>query len=257
MTLHHQHFGEGRPLIILHGLFGSSDNWQTLARRFAEHREVFVVDQRNHGRSPHSDAFSYPILAEDLRDFMDRQSIESATVIGHSMGGKTAMYFAGMYPHRMDALIVADMGVKSYPPHHQDVLEAFHAIEPETLESRGEAEDRLKPIIGNRAVRQFLLKNLNRRKDGSYEIRVNYRVLEEKMDEILKPVPEEPVDLPALFVAGKKSDYIPEEDHDAIRKIFPRAEFVELDAGHWLHAEDPDGFYTAVMDFETKRIEGS
>lgn len=254
MKLYHQHFGEGRPFIILHGLFGSSDNWVTLAKRIAEDRSVYIVDQRNHGRSPHSKEFGYSILARDLRDFMDEHSIETATILGHSMGGKTAMFFAQMFPERVDSIIVADMGIKQYAPHHQVIFEAFHAVHPESLESRAEAEERMAPIIGNRAVRQFLLKNLYRRKDGTYCLRVNFEVLEERMDDVLRAVPDEPVDIPTLFITGEKSDYVPVEDHDAIRKIFTKAKFVSLPAGHWLHAEDPEGFYDAVMNFETKRV---
>ncbi len=253
MKLHYQHLGQGRAFIILHGLFGSSDNWLTLARQISQDRSVYIVDQRNHGRSPHSDEFDYDILARDLRDFMDEHSIDTATLLGHSMGGKTAMFFAQMFPERVDSLIVADMGVKEYSPHHQDILKAFRAIHPESLERRSEAEERIEPIIGNRAIRQFLLKNLYRRKDGSYCIRVNFEVLEKRMDEILRAVPDKPVDVPTLFIAGERSNYIPVEDHEAISEIFTRAKFVSLPAGHWLHAEDPEGFYDAIMNFETKR----
>lgn len=254
MKLHFQHFGQGRPFIILHGLFGSSDNWVTLAKRIAQDRSVYIVDQRNHGRSPHSDDFSYPILARDLHDFMDEHSIDTATILGHSMGGKVAMYFAQMFPERVDSIIVADIGAKQYSPHHQVIFKALHAIHPESLERRAEAEERIAPIIDNRSIRQFLLKNLYRRRDGTYCIRVNFEVLEERMDEILQAVPSKPVDVPTLFIAGEKSNYIPAEDHDAIRKIFTTAKFVSLPAGHWLHAEDPEGFYDAIVDFETKRI---
>lgn len=254
MKLAFKKMGEGEPLIILHGLFGSSDNWQTLGKRFAEDFEVYLVDQRNHGRSPHSDEFNYDILADDLRDFMEEHGLEKAHLLGHSMGGKTVMRFGQKYPGHTLSLMVADMGIKAYQPHHQKVLEAFHAINPETLKARSEAEDRIKDIIPDFGVRQFLLKNLYRKKEGGYGLRPNYKVLEERMPEILEHLPEERTeDVPTLFIRGTKSDYVLDEDKDEIRSVFPKAEFADLQAGHWLHAEDPDGFYEKVMDFVTKR----
>lgn len=243
--------GSGDPLIILHGLFGSSDNWQTLGKKFAEFSEVFILDQRNHGKSPHSEDFNYDILAEDLGDFMDHHGIDRANLLGHSMGGKTVMRFAQKYPEMVKKLIIADMGIKSYPPHHQDVLRAFHALEPETLKSRSEAEERIAPIISDFGVRQFLLKNLYRSKEYGYGIRANFRVLEKEMDNILAPLPYEEVDAVSLFIRGLHSDYVPHEDYASIEHVFPNAQFVELEAGHWLHAEKPMEFYEAVKNFVT------
>lgn len=251
MTLAFRQMGSGEPLIILHGLFGSSDNWQTLGKKFAEFNEVFLVDQRNHGKSPHSDDFDYDILADDLKDFMAQHGLLRATLLGHSMGGKTVMRFAQKYPEMVEKLIVADMGIKSYPPHHQDVLRAFHAIKPGTLTSRSEAEERIAPIISDFGVRQFLLKNLYRSKETGYGIRANYLVLEREMDRILDPLPEGEVEIEALFIRGLKSDYVPYEDYESIRTVFPNARFVELEAGHWLHAEKALEFFEAVKIFVT------
>jgi pimeloyl-ACP methyl ester carboxylesterase len=252
MKLAFKKMGSGTPMIILHGLFGSSDNWQTLGKRFAEDFEVYLIDQRNHGRSPHSEEFDYDILADDLYGFMEEHHIDSAVLIGHSMGGKTVMRFAQKHPEKAEKVIVADMGIKSYPPHHKDVLAAFHAIEPETLSSRSEAEDRIADIIPNFGVRQFLLKNLYRTKDGGYGIRPNFKVLEREMLKILAPLPEEKVEVDTLFLYGEKSDYVPSEDHREIEKVFPAAQFVGLQAGHWLHAEKPDDFYDEVKKFVTQ-----
>ena len=252
MKLAFKQMGQGEPMIILHGLFGSSDNWQTLGKKFAADFSVYLVDQRNHGRSPHSDEFDYNILAEDLNDFMKEHDIDKAILLGHSMGGKTVMRFAALYPEKVDKMIVADMGVKAYKPHHHEVLKAFHAIEPETLESRSEAEERIKDILPIRGVRQFLLKNLYRKKEGGYGLRVNFRVMEAEMDRILEAHPPGAIDVKALFIRGIKSDYIPDADFDQIREIFPKAEFADLPAGHWLHAEDPEGFYREVKKFVTK-----
>jgi len=249
MKLEFKRMGDGEPLIVLHGLFGSSDNWQTLGRRFAENYAVYLLDQRNHGRSPHSDDFNYELLAEDLREFMDDHGIDKAHVLGHSMGGKVAMRFGQMFPDRVLSLIVADMGIKAYRPHHELVLKAFHTIEPESLNSRAEAEDRIKPIIDDFGVRQFLLKNLYRKKDGGYGIRVNFRVMEREMDAILEALPKESVNVPVLFLYGENSDYVEPGEFDSIRSVFPSTEFVGIKAGHWLHAEEPERFYEETMKF--------
>ena len=251
MKLAFKKMGAGKPMIILHGLFGSSDNWQTLGRRFSEDFEVYLVDQRNHGHSPHSEVFSYDVMAQDLKSFCADEGIEKAIIIGHSMGGKTAMRFAQLFPEKVEKLIVVDMGIKSYAPHHQDILAAFHALDLHKLESRSEAEEQMEARIPDFGVRQFILKNLYRKSKNEFAWRVNYQVLEAKMDEILKELPEKPVSVPTLFIRGSKSDYIVPEDFTQIRKIFTNAEFEELPTGHWVHAQDPDGFYTKVKKFVT------
>jgi len=252
MKLAFRQMGSGDPLIIIHGLFGSSDNWQTLGKQFAEDFSVYLVDQRNHGKSPHSDEFNYDLLAQDLNQFMEEQGIDQATFIGHSMGGKAVMRFAQLFPSKVRKVVVADMGVKSYSPHHHDVLRAFHAIDADTLSSRSEAEERIEAIIPEFGVRQFLLKNLYRKKEGGYGLRVNFRVMESEMDRVLEALPSEQAEVNALFIRGLKSNYVPDSDFGQIRTIFPKATFADLQAGHWLHAEDPQGFYTIVKDFVTK-----
>ncbi|NEN21992.1 alpha/beta fold hydrolase [Cryomorpha ignava] len=251
MKLAFKKMGEGEPLVILHGLFGSSDNWQTLGRQFAEDFTVYLVDQRNHGHSPHSEAFSYEIMANDLKEFFVDHEISQATVIGHSMGGKTAMRFAQLHPEKVEKLIVVDMGIKTYTSDHEDVLAAFHALDLPNLESRKDAEVEMEAIIPNFTVRQFLLKNLYRKTKTEFAWRVNFPVLEEKMDEILAALPGNVVEKPSLFIYGEKSNYIKEEDFDALRKIFPKAKFAALPTGHWVHAEDAEGFYKIVMESVT------
>lgn len=251
MKLEFKKMGEGQPMVILHGLFGSSDNWQTLGKEFSEHFEVFLVDLRNHGHSPHSDEFSYELMANDLNELFEDEHIKNAVVIGHSMGGKTAMRFAQLYPKHIDKLIIADMGIKSYERAHDDILEAFYSLNLETLESRKEAEEAMKPLIPNFSVRQFILKNLYRKTKTDFGWRVNFEVLDKKMDEILAALPANEVSLPTLFIYGEKSDYIKPGEFDDIRKIFPNANFIGLPAGHWLHAEDAEGFYREVMNFVT------
>lgn len=251
MKLAFKKIGEGEPLVILHGLFGSSDNWQSLGREFAENFTVYLVDQRNHGHSPHSEAFSYEIMANDLKSFFTDQGIKKAIVIGHSMGGKTAMRFAQLYPEKIEKLIVVDMGIKSYDPHHQDILAAFHSLDLPALESRKQAEEEMKSRIPDFGVRLFLLKNLYRKTKTEFAWRVNFPVLEEKMDEILAPLPGTVVEKQTLFIRGEKSNYIRESDFESIKMVFPKAEFAALPTGHWVHAEDSEGFYNKVMEFVT------
>ena len=251
MKLEFKKMGVGQPMVILHGLFGSSDNWQTLGKQFAEDFTVYLVDLRNHGHSPHSAEFTYELMARDLSDFFDEHGIHKAIVIGHSMGGKTAMRFAQLYSQKVEKLIVVDMGIKTYPPGHQDILDAVQALDLPNLESRKDAEEILKPHIPNFGVRQFLLKNLYRKTKTEFAWRVNFPVLEAEMEEILTALPSDIVRVPALFIYGEKSDYIIEDDFEDIRKIFTEAKFSAIPTGHWVHSEDPDGFYKKVMDFVT------
>jgi pimeloyl-ACP methyl ester carboxylesterase len=251
MKLAYKEMGEGQALIVLHGLFGSADNWQTLGKAFAEHFRVYLVDQRNHGHSPHSDDFNYDLLAEDLKEFIDEHGISKPIIIGHSMGGKTAMRFAQRFPELADKIIVADMGIKSYQPHHGAVLKAFHSVDLSTLNSRSEADDMLKPILPDFGTRQFILKSLYRKGPDEYAWRPNFKVLEREMPAILAALPHEVYNGPSLFLYGTRSDYVRTEDFEAIRALFPKAEFASLEAGHWLHAEKPREFYTEVMNFVT------
>lgn len=252
MKLAFKKMGSGKPMIILHGLFGSSDNWQTIGRKFADDFEVYLVDQRNHGHSPHSEVFSYDVMAQDLRSFFVDEGIQKAILLGHSMGGKTAMRFAQLFPEKVEKLVVVDMGVKSYEPHHHDILAAFHALDLVNLESRSEAEEEMKSRIPNFSVRQFILKNLYRKSKTEFGWRVNFKVIEARMDEILKELPEKVVSVPTLFISGAKSNYIVPADYSEIRKIFTDSKFTELPTGHWVHAEDPEGFYTKVKNFVTQ-----
>ncbi len=251
MKLHYQKLGEGHPLIILHGLFGSADNWLTFAKSIADTYTVYLVDLRNHGRSPHSDDFSYELMAGDLAELMDAEGIDKASIVGHSMGGKTTMTFARLFPERVNRIVVVDIGVKSYPPHHQTILAGLRSIDADKLQSRGEAEDAMKAHIHDFGVRQFLLKSLYRKDKKQFGWRINIPVLEGKMPEILKAMEETEVDVPALFIAGSKSDYVKEGDKAAILAIFPKAEFAVLPTGHWVHAEDPAGLEEILRNFVT------
>ena len=252
MTLHSQILGSGKPFVILHGFLGMSDNWKTLGTRWAEAGyEVHLLDQRNHGRSFHSDEFSYKIMAEDLKNYCEEHNLKEIILLGHSMGGKVAMQFAVTYPEMVSKLVVADIGPKAYPSHHQDILKALSSLNFSQIKSRGEAEDVLSEYIKDEGTRLFLLKNLYRKTKKELALRINLPVLSEKIEEVGVALPENTVfEGDTLFLGGEKSGYIEPMDELLIKKHFPKAEIGTIsNAGHWLHAENPDEFYDNVMNF--------
>lgn len=252
MELNFKTYGtEGPALFILHGLFGSLDNWHTLATRFSKHMRVFAVDQRNHGRSAHAEGNSYNLMSEDFLELMEKLGIERAYVLGHSMGGKTAMQFAFDHPDKVEKLIVADIAPKAYPSRHSNEIEAMLALDLESLDKRSEADEQMKPFIPDFGVRQFLLKNLVREKSGGYKWKINLPELIKEYSQILAAVESYvPFEQPTLFIAGGRSRYIQPEDRDSISRLFTNTSFSEIaDAGHWLHAEQPDEFYDLVVSF--------
>ena len=254
MILHSNIMGKGQPFVILHGFLGMGDNWKTLAGQFAEDGyEVHLVDQRNHGRSFHDEHFTYEIMANDLKEYCDAKGLDKIILLGHSMGGKTAMWFAVNYPERVSKLLVADIGPKYYPPHHQDILNGLKklAANEEALTSRGNADEYLEKFIPDWGTRQFLLKNLYWNKEKKLQLRINLPVLAEKMEEIGEALPHGAVyEGKTLFLSGEKSDYIKASDKDDILKYFPNCEIVIIsNAGHWLHAENPEDFHAKVTKF--------
>ncbi len=251
MKLHFQKYGEGAPLVILHGLFGSADNWATLGKKLANFYTVYLIDQRNHGRSPHAEEFTYDVLAADIYGWLNEQNLSKVSFVGHSMGGKTAMRFAQLYPDMLHRLVVVDIGVKQYPMHHGPVLEGLKAVDLAKLNSRTEADEAMQAHIPDFATRQFLLKSLYRVDKEQFGWRLNIVALEKAMPDILAALPDTEVDIPALFVGGTKSDYIKPEDKNEISQIFTHAQFKELPAGHWIHAEDPDGLENILRNFVT------
>lgn len=250
MELFYREMGEGQPLVILHGLFGFSDNWQTQAKKFSDYYRVILVDLRNHGHSPWSDAFSYALMVEDLKSLFDTLNLTDVILLGHSMGGKVAMHFAQKYEDRLNKLIVVDMGVKSYPLHHEHILKAFHEIDLSKLSARSEAEAILKQFIDSDGVRQFLLKNLYWMEKGKLSWRVNFPVLEREMSEILSSLPEKEVLTSTLFIRGELSNYILDSDIPILESYFPDSQLISVEnAGHWVHAEAPEAFVDAVLGF--------
>lgn len=252
MQLHSKIIGAGRPLVILHGFLGMGDNWKTLGNRFSEAGfQVHLVDQRNHGRSFHAEEFSYELIAKDLKEYLDARELTEVALIGHSMGGKTAMEFATTFPEYVTHLIVADIAPKAYPQHHQAILKGLQSLDFKTLKRRGEADEQLAKYISEVGIRQFLLKNLYWVRSGELGLRMNLPVLINSIEEIGKPLNEDArFNGPVLFLKGSKSNYIDRWDEVGIQHHFKAAVIKEVsNAGHWLHAENPEEFYQKVVDF--------
>lgn len=250
LELHFDERGEGEPLLILHGLYGSNNNWQPHARWLAEHFRVISPDLRNHGRSPHGRPMDYPALAADVVALLDRLGLERAIWLGHSMGGKTAMTAALTAPARVAALVAVDIAPVRYPPSHQQIVDALRALPLASLSSRAEADQQLAAAVAEPPVRQFLLTNLEQR-DGEFRWRIPLEILDEALPAI-EGFPElgGRYEGPALFIHGADSDYLLPEQYPAVREHFPHSEFARLEnAGHWLHVEQPEPFAQKLREF--------
>lgn len=257
MELFFQRLGEGPPLIVLHGLYGSSDNWMGVARSLARHFELWVVDQRNHGRSPHHPVHTYTALRDDLLEFMDNHRLTRASILGHSMGGKTAMFFAAGHPERVSALIVVDIAPRSYLLHddpslgttdHGNILRGLSQVNIRDTTSRLVIEERLASFIHSPRVVAFLMKNLHRDPQNHFHWRINVDAITDNLEHILDGMQVRDFEkgrgvtgFPVLFIRGGDSAYIRNEDIGLIKTIFPMAEVVTIPgSGHWVHAEQPD-----------------
>lgn len=246
-----QYSDDGEPLIILHGLFGSLSNWGAQSSQLATDFSVYGLDLRNHGGSPHSDNMNYTVMAEDVIEFMDDHGIERCHLLGHSMGGKTAMQAALSAPQRIDRLVVADIAPVHYRGQHDSILDGLDAIDLSSIKSRNEADKVLAEYVPDELVRQFLLTNLVRSKEGDFSWRINLPVLKQNYDRLREaPASEGVFEGPTLFVKGASSNYIQEKHRDAILARFPNAKTkVIMHTGHWLHAEKPQTFYRIVHGF--------
>ncbi len=252
MELHSTILGEGKPLLILHGFLGMSDNWKTLGRQFSEAGyQVHLLDQRNHGRSPHSADFSYDLMARDLKEYCDQHGLENIVLLGHSMGGKTAMFTATDFPKLVEKLIVVDIAPKYYAPHHQKILAGLQAVDQAKLDSRSKADEVLGEYVREKSVRQFLLKNLYWKEKGLLGLRLNIEVLSQAGETIGEELPvDRTYSGNTLFIRGGKSSYIETTDHARIAQQFPGSQIQSITgAGHWVHAEKRKEFYQAVMNF--------
>lgn len=251
MKLHFRAFGDGPPLIILHGLLGSLDNWVPVAKKLATYFHVSLLDLRNHGHSPHAEAFSYDAMAGDVRRFMTDQRIEAAHLLGHSMGAKVAMRFAQLHPDAVRRLVVVDMSPREYPPRYDTLLDAMHALDLSGFQRRDEADLALKEIVPDKSVRQFLLKNLGRDVAGRLFWKPNLASIRGNYRNVRRALPMNAgVDRPTLFIRGEKSDYIQAGDVPLIHQMFPRATFKTIaGTGHWVHADAPDRLTGVVAQF--------
>ncbi|MBR9860526.1 alpha/beta fold hydrolase [bacterium] len=240
-----------RYLIILHGLFGMLDNWHKIAKSLSSEINVVTVDLRNHGQSPHTDEMSLKLMSEDLSKLFETLGIEKAILMGHSMGGKVAMAFADQFPQYLEKLIVVDIAPKEYPRGHDRYFKAFRELDFASFENRKDADDALaerEPVL---AIRQFLLKNIDRKEGGGYELKLNVEAIEKFYPSLIQSLDFQwIIDVPSLFINGAKSEYILEEDRAVIAETFTNAEFETIEgAGHWIHAEKPEEFKEVVRRF--------
>jgi len=268
MELYFRKLGSGSPLVILHGLYGSSDNWYTIGRALADQHEIFIPDHRNHGNSPHSPDHDYIVLSDDLNDFFLLHNLERAVILGHSMGGKTALAFGLKFPEKVEKMIVVDISPFGYDEtsapevvSHEKIMRSLMSLRPESLKGRQEADDRLKKQISSEPVRHFLLKNLKRNNEGVFYWTINLPVLQQHLPDIYATIlPSDnklkadiPV-FPLLFIKGENSGYLRNEEFDNIRHFFPHADLAEIPgAGHWVHAEQPDLFLKVIRNFISKQ----
>jgi len=250
MRLNFKKSGSGPPLVILHGLFGSLDNWFSIAKELVDHYTLYLVDQRNHGDSPHSNEWNYGVMVEDVRELLDSEGLDSVYLMGHSMGGKTVMNFAVKYPERVRKLIVGDIAPRYYPIHHQVILDGLNFLDLSQLQSRKEADEHLAKFIPELGIRQFLLKSLGRDEQG-FAWKINLSVIAEKIEEVGKALEEGAIfEGPTLFLSGGNSNYIQEKDLPDMKRHFPNYTWISLpNAGHWLHAEQPQAVVAEMRKF--------
>lgn len=247
MQLHTQILGQGQPLVLLHGLFGSADNWGTVAKHFAQHYQVISIDLRNHGRSPHSDSQTYAEMADDLLETFDALGMDRVHLLGHSLGGKVAMQFATQYPAKVSKLIVVDMALRAYPDRYTQLMNHMLAVNLSQMASRNEVDNALKDVIPHLRVRQFLLTNLVKN-EAQLQWRINLLALKQNYATLIAAVAVH-FDQPALFIRGERSDYVQAHDITELQQHFPKAQFVTLPTDHWVHAEQPQLFIDALAAF--------
>jgi pimeloyl-ACP methyl ester carboxylesterase len=251
MELFSRVVGSGQPLIIIHGLFGMSDNWQSLAKQFASFFEVHLIDQRNHGRSFHHNEFNYDCLSQDLLNYIELKKLRNVILLGHSLGGKTAMKFATLYPGFMSKLIVIDISPRYYSIHHHTIIKGLKYLASQTLKSRRIADEQLAKFIEEPGVRQFLLKSLYWNEKKELEFRFNLNSISDNIENVGQALNKKSFyDGPTLFLQGEESNYINNDDETLIFHHFTDAQIETIkDAGHWVHAQQPQAFFESIMRF--------
>jgi pimeloyl-ACP methyl ester carboxylesterase len=254
VKLFYREYGQGQPLIILHGIFGVSDNWVSFAHSIQNRYHVFIPDQRNHGHSPHDPTFNYYAMCADLAEFISQHNLNNPIILGHSMGGKVAMTFALENPEVPAALIVADISLRHYERRHRhlDMIDAMMAIDFDKITSRREVDQQLATTIRDKRVRQFAMKNLYRRPHGGgFAWRLNLEAINLNIDDVFRGIQSNALfEKPALFIRGAESDYVSYDDFDQIYRNFPNADIKTIEnAGHWLHADQPEAFLKVFDEF--------
>jgi pimeloyl-ACP methyl ester carboxylesterase len=251
LNLFHRTVGNGEPLLILHGLFGSSDNWMTLGSVFSKHFQVILVDLRNHGQSPHSEQWDYQSMAEDIYNLCKKLGLKKINLLGHSMGGKVGMTLAGKYRELLIKLVVADIAPKHYPIRHRQIIDGLLSINISEIKSRTDADVQLSNYVTDYGTRMFLLKNLEKNPHGGFKWRLNLGAISEHLENVgVATIPENKIEVPTLFVRGVNSDYVTDEDIMEIRKYYTQSTVETIgNAGHWIHAEQPEAFAKTVLDF--------
>jgi esterase len=251
MRLHFRAQGQGGPLVILHGFLGSLENWQIMNKRLARDFNVYALDLRNHGRSPHSEVMNYAVMAQDVREFIAQQRLSAPFVLGHSMGGKVAMQLATNYPDAAGKIVVVDIAPKAYPPSHRPMLSAMRGLDLDAYRTFAAIDHALSDAIPDPRVRQFIIKNLNRDGDGKFQWRLGLDEIIRSYDELTKPViAQKQFTKSACFIRAGHSNFVQDSDMAGICQSFPRAEFrIVANAGHWVHIEAPDEFQTIVTNF--------
>jgi esterase len=251
MKLFYRKFGQGRPLLILHGLFGQSDNWNSLAKQFGEAGfEVYTIDLRNHGLSPHSDVWNYQVMSDDVYELITDLNLKEVALLGHSMGGKVAMLFAIQHPEVLSNLIVVDIAPKYYSPHHQEVLKALNTVDFGIVKTRKETEGVLSRYITDEGTKQFLLKNIFWKENEELAWRFNLKVITAQIENVGEiTTSDHTCSVPTLFIRGEKSNYVLDSDINQIQEIFPLLTLKTIaGAGHWVHAEKPSAFFECVIE---------
>jgi esterase len=265
MELFYRNFGEGPPLIIVHGLYGASDNWLSIGKALSTDFDVYLIDQRNHGQSPHAEIHNYQVMKDDLIAFMDRHDLRKAILVGHSMGGKTVMFLAEAYPERVDYLIVIDIAPTTCHPDdhssqartHTEILNGILSVDFSLVKKREDVNDQLARTIHSSKIRSFLMKNVSRDKEGHYGWKLNASVIGKELGSIFEGLDPGKYShgkgitgFPVLFIRGEKSDYISDDCIPDIKQIFPMAEIATIpQAGHWIHVEQPDLLIKTIRYF--------
>ncbi|MBS1650804.1 MAG: alpha/beta fold hydrolase [Bacteroidetes bacterium] len=253
MRLAYRVVGSGPPLLILHGLFGQSDNWNTLSKKFADIGfSAYTIDLRNHGLSPHSSDWNYTVMATDVHEFMHEHALQNPILLGHSMGGKVSMFYDILFPGNLKKIIIADIAAKQYPPQHNDVLKALLSVDFDVIKTRKEAEDALSKHIFDIGTRQFLLKNiywkdsLNNKMDWRFDL----KTISENYPNVSVEVPLFESSTPCMVIKGSKSNYILDTDIIDFKNRYSQLEIKVIEnAGHWVHAEQPNAFFEVTKNF--------